>query len=940
MDEIINQDKGARNTSGTQNSVSSYPDPLRGPPHNGPEDATFLQAQVWPNEAVGPPNCKTQENRDKKTSDRYGRQQTNTTNKAYEETMRQDGRDRFHDRWTTATDVTEQAPEFRQLQDALSVVAEGLQADIEYQRVKAATSSGSNPVWMATLMHMDPYTLAYIGLHSSYNAVLQQNTLSTLTQTIGKLIERECLKVDMLEGPDAETNRTNKRLVAQVSKAHTSPAVRLKALRNMATKNGFHSLYFGTAKTSKEKLALSKRRAFNAGPILSAILHYCNIFEKSTTKTKVKKSWISRTQLAFTAQAVVELEQTLEHMEWMQPLLKPMAMALPNPWTSFHTGCYDDPFLAAGVKLIRRANRGQKEAIEHDFTKGVPTYIRALNALQATPLSINEPILEALQWCWYERKHFGKFPAQDLPAYPSLPDGYEGGNLELEKTVRADQREYRNTQKQIKGSDAVMRQDLQTAHELAVHEWFGMPFNLDYRSRFYPVPSFNYHRDDHIKALFMFNRGYKVEGNNAFWLKVHLANVGDFDKTSKMPLQDRADWVDNNSEWILEIAKDYRGRFDDWTEAAKPFQFLAAAIEYLRYTEEGDDFVAYLPYSLDGTNSGVQHYSAMSLAEDEGALTNLVPSAQMSDIYQAVADKVTTKLHELTEDNSLFSAGQPDGGTVSYWAKVWLEFGITRSVEKRAVMTWPYSSKQPGMTKQFMDDLMKPLQSEVAYGLRKVHPIAADDNARFVASRFLASVSYDAIVDTLPAAGAAMRWLQATSQVLSQQNKPVRWTTPSGFPVVQDYQTTRPGEAKIFLYDRAAEKKRKRQKLTFTVQQGKTDQKQSKSGICANFVHSHDAAAMALCIVDLLDKGQSEDFMMIHDSFATSGDVWDLYHSVRHTFVEMYDDHCVFKAFQADIRRDLEHPSDLEKPKNKVPPIPAKGTLDLQGIKDSEFCFS
>jgi DNA-directed RNA polymerase len=80
--------------------------------------------------------------------------------------------------------------------------------------------------------------------------------------------------------------------------------------------------------------------------------------------------------------------------------------------------------------------------------------------------------------------------------------------------------------------------------------------------------------------------------------------------------------------------------------------------------------------------------------------------------------------------------------------------------------------------------------------------------------------------------------------------------------------------------------------------------------------------------------------MMIHDSFATSGDVWDLYHSVRHTFVEMYDDHCVFKAFQDDIRRDLEHPSDLEKPKNKVPPIPAKGTLDLQGIKDSEFCFS
>ena len=32
------------------------------------------------------------------------------------------------------------------------------------------------------------------------------------------------------------------------------------------------------------------------------------------------------------------------------------------------------------------------------------------------------------------------------------------------------------------------------------------------------------------------------------------------------------------------------------------------------------------PVGLDGSNSGLQHFSALSLAEDEGKLTGLVPS--------------------------------------------------------------------------------------------------------------------------------------------------------------------------------------------------------------------------------------------------------------------------------------------------------------------------
>jgi len=873
-------------------------------------------------------STKAQGQRNKTPADPYGR----TTNTAYERSMRLDGRDKFHDRWTRATDVTEQAPEFRQLQEALPKVAEGLRADIE----EARASKGRRPEWLKSLVHLDPYSLAYIGLHTCYNAVLSGQTLASVTQEVGKLIDKECLKFDLLEGPDEKTNRDNKRIIEMVSKTHSSAAVRLKSLRNIATKNGVKSLYFGIAKDKSERRQHHRRRVSSSGPILSAVMQHCEIFEKTTVMTKAN---MSKTTLSFTPEAEAALEKSAAYLEWMEPLLKPMAMALPNPWTDFHTGCYDDPFLASGVKLVRKATRAQEESIQHQFTKGEPEYVRALNALQATPMSINEPILEAVQWCWDERKQFGKFPAQDLPEFPRLPEDHESMDRELKAAIKEDQRDFRKTVKQVKGAAAVMRQDLQTAHELAVHEWFGMPWNLDWRGRFYMVPSFTYHRDDHIKSLFMFQRGYKVEGNNAFWLKVHLANVGDFEKTSKMPLQARADWVDANSDWILEIAKDYRSHFEKWTAADKPFQFLAAAFEYIRYIEQGTEFVGYLPYSLDGTNSGVQHYSAASRSLEEGALTNLVPAAEMADIYQAVANKVTAALQVFSGDHRPYSDKYPDGPTNADLAKVWLEFGIDRSVQKRSVMTFPYSSKAVGMAGQFIEDLMKPLQRKVSYGELSEHPIARTEKERFVAARFLANVSYEAIVLTLPSAAAGMEWLRATEKVLSKQNKPIRWTTPSGFPVVQSYQKKDQLQTQMFLFDRTAGH-RSRQKVTLAIETGKMDVRKSGLGVAANFTHSNDAAAMALCICDLIDTDGAEDFFMIHDSFAISGDVWDLYHSVRRSFVNMYTDRCVFFDFQEDLRRDLNHPRDFEKPENGVPPIPPKGTLDLEAIKDSEFCFS
>ncbi|MDO3385991.1 hypothetical protein QWI17_09095, partial [Gilvimarinus sp. SDUM040013] len=72
----------------------------------------------------------------------------------------------------------------------------------------------------------------------------------------------------------------------------------------------------------------------------------------------------------------------------------------------------------------------------------------------------------------------------------------------------------------------------------------------------------------------------------------------------------------------------------------KPWQFLAFCLEWKGYCEHGDRFVSKLPIAMDGSCSGIQHFSAMLRDEVGGAAVNLVPSDLPADVYGLVAKKV------------------------------------------------------------------------------------------------------------------------------------------------------------------------------------------------------------------------------------------------------------------------------------------------------------
>jgi DNA-directed RNA polymerase len=88
--------------------------------------------------------------------------------------------------------------------------------------------------------------------------------------------------------------------------------------------------------------------------------------------------------------------------------------------------------------------------------------------------------------------------------------------------------------------------DMTLAEEFVTHDRFWTPCNLDWRGRVYPMPHFNFQREDRVRALFQFADGEPIGERGLYWLKVHLANCGDFEKISKKPYEERVEWVDAN----------------------------------------------------------------------------------------------------------------------------------------------------------------------------------------------------------------------------------------------------------------------------------------------------------------------------------------------------------------------------------------------------------
>jgi DNA-directed RNA polymerase len=311
---------------------------------------------------------------------------------------------------------------------------------------------------------------------------------------------------------------------------------------------------------------------------------------------------------------------------------------------------------------------------------------------------------------------------------------------------------------------------------------------------------------------------------------------------------------------------------------------------------------------MDGSCSGLQHYSAILRDEVGGAAVNLVPGEKPSDIYTMVAKRA-----QVLSDGSL-------GGTNDDMARAWVG-KVGRKIAKQPTMTLCYSATKFGMKGQIESALRK---------LDEDGPYLPEGVDRYKAAIYMADVVWDALGDTVVAAKSAMDWLKQVSDVAVQAGVPIRWTSPIGLPVMQDYREQIGQRVNVFVGGT-------RMELKLNLDSDKISKRRQASGIAPNFVHSLDAAHL-LSTVNLGTANGLKHFAMIHDSFGVHAADTSLLNAVlRESFVAQYTPP-VLEQFRDEIVEQLEiaAPELVE----KIPALPKVGTLDLDGVRGSDFFFA
>lgn len=611
-------------------------------------------------------------------------------------------------------------------------------------------------------------------------------------------------------------------------------------------------------------------------------------------------------------EAVVKwMEDTRENAAELAPTYLPMVVR-PDPWTGPFNGGYLSPLLRP-VPFVKTRNRAYLEelAVLPEQMAGV---YEAVNTVQEVPWRVNERVLEVMLDFWRSGTEIAGLPERDeqpIPAYP-----FEGiAKEDLSEDQAAQLVEWKRHATTLHLHNARSRSQrirvartVNLANQFAKYDEIFFPHSVDFRGRVYSIPLFlSPQGDDTSKGLLEFAEGKRIgSGTGPGWLAVQGANVFGYDKAS---FEDRIDWVEEHQDMILACASNpHENRW--WAEADKPWGFLAFCFEWSQFQSLGEDHITHLPVAMDGSCSGLQHFSAALRDPVGGKAVNLTPAEEPSDVYQEVADLVIEKLR----------LDVSTCGSNSALAARILDFGISRGTTKRATMTLPYGSTRfscRSFVVEWINDRAAKLNRQ-----QKQNPL---EGLEMEAASHLSGYVWDSIGEVVIAARAAMDWLRDTAKVLSKEGLPLNWTTPDGLPIMQEYRDMKARRVKTRFGDRFVY-------MSLAEEQDQLDSRRQANGVAPNWVHSMDATHLRMAILYAKDNGIT-NFAVIHDSFGSHACDTDLLNAcLRESMVDLYQGN-VLEEFALEVCQFLPTSETF-------PPMPETGTLDLNLIKESDYVFA
>lgn len=760
------------------------------------------------------------------------------------------------------------------------------------------------------LRRLEPEVIALSCLSTCFHSIALEAPAVGTWSTLGANINHELWARGLIEH--------DKRLAASVERIVRRKHGDLKYRRQAARSIAKRGVEFKDKSGSKVRVRYDNRAPWSKVDCVTAGAWLLDVVVSTLPEIFLLETRDDQSlQLTITDGALAVANAACAWAIRKSPVFLP-AVVPPVPWTGWNKGGPVDPRMQRSATVLRSNHRQTAGVVNAAIASGqMQPALDALNAAQATAWTINKRVLDVIREC-----HTRQIVAPGLPRMkdylkPDLPKPWEE-MTDLERTfwkIRA--AKVKQANRGLKSDRISFAEDFATAEELAEHERFYTPCNMDWRGRVYALPHFNFQREDRVRGLFLFADGETIGEEGLWWLKVHVANCGDFDKISKASFEERVKWTNATSQMVQFAADAPMLATDFWMKADKPFLFLAACMELTAAIATGPEYVTRLPVSWDGSCSGLQHLAAMTRAK-EGEYVNLIPTPKPEDVYQRVADAAAIVVAaEAAEGHEL--------------AQVCLDEGITRSLVKRNVMTYSYSSKKFGMAKQLESDLMEPLVLKVMAGEIDEHPYGADEGK--AAAKYLAHRIYDAIEQIVEKPAKAMGFLQKLARALAHEGKPLSWVTPVGIPWVNRYHEYDLARVKLWLHDNGV--KLRHRAVVAVGHQREIDKTRAANGVAPNFVHACDAAHLLL-VVNAAYREGFRHFALVHDSFGCLAPQSKRFHQIiREQFVEMYEQHDVLAEVLAQAKSDLTAHNH-----GRLPEPVERGSLNIKDILNARYAFA
>lgn len=323
-----------------------------------------------------------------------------------------------------------------------------------------------------------------------------------------------------------------------------------------------------------------------------------------------------------------------------------------TPFENWTTGRH-----ATGLHLVKTEAR---DVLEGMTATTHPLVFNAVNKAQRVGWNVNKEIYAVYEWALAEKTE-------------AFADIWEMQNPEA------------------KASKLREARTIGLIAEKFYDETFYHAYTFDFRSRRYVSSAYlNEQGTDLAKGLLLLANRKPITKAGYNWLLISIAsnwagNTGiegrqgraDGRKTDKIPLAERVEWVTTNLEVFLQFAHDPKTN-QGWMKADKPWQFLAACIEFKNFflhismlkvsgklTEDNMySFKSGIVVYIDGSTNGSQHLALLSRDEETAPYVNLVASKYPGDLYAYVGDHIWETLSgikakatpvELEEHNTIIN---------------------------------------------------------------------------------------------------------------------------------------------------------------------------------------------------------------------------------------------------------------------------------------------